>query len=124
MKRHLSQHPDFPEVNMEPCESRVVTLSILCPVPLTPFFLPVWGGTLIETPLAIGVLILLYQVALIDFSRADLVTYGCVFLGIMFLVKGVNNPQRHRIFGGVFFSVFGLSMLLMRERIFPRADRA
>jgi hypothetical protein len=78
-----------------------------------------WSGIIL---IAIGVLILLYQIDLIDFSRADLVTYGCIFLGIIFLVKGVNDPQRHGIFGGVFFSVFGLSMLLMRERIFPRAD--
>ncbi len=78
-----------------------------------------WSGL---TLIAIGVLILLYQVDLIDFSWADLVTYGCVLFGIMFLVKGVSHPQKHGLFGGVFFSAFGLSMLLMRERVFPRDD--
>ena len=78
-----------------------------------------WSGIVL---ISIGVLILLYQIDFIDFSRADLVTYGCIFLGIIFLVKGVGHPQKHGLFGGVFFSVFGLSMLLMRERIFPRAD--
>ena len=78
-----------------------------------------WSGIIL---IVIGALILLYQVNLIDFSKADLITYGCIFLGIIFLVKGVSHPQKHGLFGGVFFSVFGLSMLLMRERVLPRDD--
>jgi hypothetical protein len=78
-----------------------------------------WSGIIL---ISIGVLILLYQIDLIDYSRADLVTYGCIFLGIILFVKGINHPQKHGLFGGVFFTVFGISMLLMRERVFPRAD--
>jgi hypothetical protein len=69
-----------------------------------------------------GVLLLLYQMDLFYFSRADLFSYGLTFVGIILLANSFNRPNRKGIFGGVFFTSFGVSMIFMREYIFPRDD--
>jgi hypothetical protein len=70
----------------------------------------------------VGVLLLLYQVDLIDFSKADIISYGFVILGGFLLINGFNRTDKKGIFGGVFFTSFGISMILMREYLLPRSD--
>lgn len=70
----------------------------------------------------IGIAIILYQNDWVDFSRADVVTYGCIAAGVLFLWRGFQRPDKHGILGGVFFTAFGVTMLLMREHILPRSD--
>jgi hypothetical protein len=70
----------------------------------------------------IGITILLFQNDWIDFSRADFVTYGCIAVGILFLWKGFQRTDKRGILGGVFFTAYGATMLLMRERVLPRDD--
>jgi Na+/proline symporter len=70
----------------------------------------------------IGILLILYQTDLLDFSTADLISYGFVLIGIIFLIKCLNQTDRRGILGGVFFTLFGLTMILMREHTLPRDD--
>ena len=70
----------------------------------------------------IGILLLFYQTDLLNFSRADLISYGFVLLGALLLIKGLNRTDKRGILGGVFFSVFGIAMILMREQTLPRSD--
>ena len=70
----------------------------------------------------VGAVLLLHQTDLIDFTWADLLSYGSIAIGIILLVNCFNRTDRKGILGGVFFTVFGVSMLLMREYILPRAD--
>jgi hypothetical protein len=72
--------------------------------------------------ISIGALLLLYQTDLIDFSTADVISYGFVLIGIVLLVNGLNRSDRKGLLGGVFFTVFGTTMILMREYILPRND--
>jgi hypothetical protein len=70
----------------------------------------------------IGVLLLFYQTDLLDFSTADLISYGFILIGAIFLIKGLNRTDKRGILGGVFFSTFGITMILMREYVLPRND--
>ena len=70
----------------------------------------------------IGVLLLLYQTDLLDFSTADLLSYGFVLIGVVFLIKSLNRTDRRGILGGMFFTLFGIAMILMRENALPRND--
>jgi hypothetical protein len=72
--------------------------------------------------ISIGSILLLYQTDLIDFSRADVISYGFVLIGIVFLISSFNRTDRKGILGGVFFTVFGVTMILMREYTLPRDD--
>ena len=69
-----------------------------------------------------GVLLLLYQMDLFYFSTQDLISYGFVIMGIIFLVNSFSHPQNKGVFGGVFFILFGAVMVLMREYMLPRED--
>ena len=73
--------------------------------------------------ITIGVLLLFYQMDLVDFSKSDIISYGSVILGIFLLLKSVNRPDKRGILGGVFFTGFGITMVLMREYILPRDDQ-
>ena len=70
----------------------------------------------------IGVLLLLYQTDLLDFSIVDLVSYGFVLIGVTFILKSINRSDRRGILGAVFFTLFGITMILMREHTLPRDD--
>ncbi len=70
----------------------------------------------------IGVLLILYQTDLLDFSIADVISYGFVLIGVIFLVNSRNRTDKRGILGGVFFTLFGITMILMREYILPRDD--
>lgn len=72
--------------------------------------------------IVVGVLLILYQLDLLDFSTADLISYGFVLIGGVFIVKSINRTDRRGILGGVFFSLFGITMILMREHSLPRND--
>ncbi len=72
--------------------------------------------------ITIGVLLLLYQMDLLDFSKSDIISYGFVILGVFLLVKSLSRPDKKGILGGVFFTGFGVAMVLMREHILPRSD--
>ena len=72
--------------------------------------------------IVIGCAIILYQNDWVDLSRADLVTYGCIAAGVLFLWRGFQRTDRYGILGGVFFTAFGVTLLLMHERILPRED--
>ena len=72
--------------------------------------------------IVVGVLLILYQTDLLDFSSADIISYGFVFIGGVFVVKSLNRPDRRGILGGVFFALFGITMILMREHSLPRDD--
>ena len=72
--------------------------------------------------IAVGVVIILFQNDWIDFTWADLATYGFIAAGLLFLWKGFQRPDRYGILGGVFFTAYGITLLLMRERILPRDD--
>jgi hypothetical protein len=72
--------------------------------------------------ISIGVLLLLHQTDLLDFSRADLISYGFVLLGIILLINSFNREDKKGLLGGVFFTVFGTTMILMREYALPRDD--
>ena len=72
--------------------------------------------------IVIGVLLLLYQIDLIDFSSADLVSYGFILVGVAFTLKCINRSDRRGILGAVFFIFFGIAMILMREHFLPRDD--
>jgi hypothetical protein len=72
--------------------------------------------------ISIGALLLLYQTDLIDFSTADVISYGFVLIGIVLLVNSLNRSDKKGLLGGVFFTVFGTTMILMREYILPRND--
>ncbi|TFG97238.1 MAG: hypothetical protein E4H13_11225 [Calditrichales bacterium] len=69
-----------------------------------------------------GVLLLLYQMDLFYLSTPDLISYGFVVLGIVFLINSFSNPHKKGVLGGVFFILFGGVMVLMRENMLPRAD--
>ncbi len=70
----------------------------------------------------IGVLLILYQTDLLDFSTADVISYGFVLIGVIFLVNSRNRTDKKGILGGVFFTLFGITMILMREYTLPRDD--
>ena len=74
------------------------------------------------TLIVIGVLLILYQTDLLDFSTADLVSYGFVLIGVVFTLKSINRSDRRGILGAVFFTLFGITMILMREHFLPRDD--
>jgi len=70
----------------------------------------------------IGVLLILYQTDLFSISSANLISYGFVLIGAVFLIKSLNRTDRKGILGGVFFISFGIVMILMREHTLPRND--
>jgi len=70
----------------------------------------------------VGSLLILYQTDLLDFSTADLVSYGFVLIGVIFILKCINRSDRRGILGAVFFTLFGITMILMREHTLPRDD--
>jgi hypothetical protein len=72
--------------------------------------------------ISIGALLLLYQTDLIDFSIADVLSYGFVVIGIVFLINSFNRTDKRGLLGGVFFTTFGTAMILMREYVLPRND--
>jgi hypothetical protein len=72
--------------------------------------------------IVIGLLLILYQTDLLDFSTSDLISYGFILIGAIFIIKSLNRTDKRGILGGVFFSVFGITMILMREHILPRND--
>ena len=72
--------------------------------------------------ISIGTLLLLYQTDLIDFSTADVVSYGFVLIGVILLINSLTRSDKKGLMGGVFFTVFGLTMILMREYMLPRDD--
>ena len=72
--------------------------------------------------ISVGALLLLYQTDLIDFSIADVISYGFVLIGILFLINSFNRSDKKGLLGGVFFTVFGTTMILMREYTLPRDD--
>lgn len=72
--------------------------------------------------ISIGSLLLLYQTDLIDFSFADIISYGFVAIGVLLLINSFNRSDKKGLLGGVFFAAFGTSMILMREYILPRDD--
>ncbi len=78
-----------------------------------------WPAIILIT---IGSILLLHQMDLLDFSKADFISYGFLLIGIILLVNGLSRTNKKGLLGGVFFSSFGLSMVLMRERFFPRDD--
>jgi hypothetical protein len=72
--------------------------------------------------ISIGALLLLHQTDLVDFSIADVLSYGFVLIGIVLLVNSLNRSDKKGLLGGVFFTVFGTNMILMREYVLPRND--
>jgi len=72
--------------------------------------------------IVIGVLLILYQTDLLDFSAADVISYGFIILGLIFLINSLNRTDKKGILGGVFFTLFGIAMVLMREHTLPRDD--
>ncbi len=70
----------------------------------------------------IGVLLILYQTDLLDFSTADVISYGFVLIGVILLANSINRTDKRGILGGVFFTLFGITMILMREYTLPRDD--
>ena len=69
-----------------------------------------------------GVLLILYQTDLLDFSMSDMISYGFVLIGVVFFIKCINRSDRRGILGAVFFTLFGIAMILMREYTLPRDD--
>jgi len=72
--------------------------------------------------IVIGTLLILYQTDLLDFSMSDMISYGFVLIGIVFFIKCINRSDRRGILGAVFFTLFGIAMILMREYTLPRDD--
>jgi hypothetical protein len=72
--------------------------------------------------ISIGAILLLYQTDLIDFSFADIISYGFLVIGIFLLVNSISRTDKKGLLGGVFFLVFGTSMIFMREYFLPRDD--
>jgi hypothetical protein len=72
--------------------------------------------------IVIGLLLILYQTDLIDFSIADVMSYGFVLIGVIFLINSLNRTDKKGLLGGVFFTFFGITMILMREYALPRDD--
>jgi hypothetical protein len=72
--------------------------------------------------IVIGCLLILYQTDVIDFSIADVLSYGFVLIGVIFLLNSLKRTDKRGILGGVFFTVFGTMMILMREYMLPRDD--
>lgn len=72
--------------------------------------------------ISIGTVLILYQTDLIDFSTADVISYGFVLIGIVLFVNSLNRSDKKGFLGGVFFTVFGTTMILMREYVLPRND--
>jgi len=70
----------------------------------------------------VGVLLILYQTDLLDFSTADVISYGFVLIGVILLANSINRTDKRGILGGVFFTLFGITMILMREYTLPRDD--
>ncbi len=70
----------------------------------------------------IGVLLILYQTDLLDFSIADVISYGFVLIGVILLANSLKRTDKRGILGGVFFTLFGITMILMREHTLPRDD--
>ena len=72
--------------------------------------------------ISVGTLLILYQTDIIDFSFADILSYGFVLLGIIFLISSLNRTDKRGLLGGVFFVVFGTTMVLMKVYALPRDD--
>lgn len=69
-----------------------------------------------------GVALLLYQFDIIGFTRFEIITAASLFLGILWFRKGMMHPQRSGILGGTFFTLLGVSLLLMKQYILPMED--
>ena len=70
----------------------------------------------------LGTVLLLDQMDIIYFSRADLFSYGFIILGVILFGNGLNRVDKKGIFGGVFFISFGVMLTLMRNRILLSDD--
>ena len=70
----------------------------------------------------IGILLLLNQTDLVDFSFSDVFSYGFVVIGVLLLINSFNRSDKKGLLGGVFFTIFGTTMILMREYVLPRDD--
>jgi hypothetical protein len=78
-----------------------------------------WPGIIL---ILIGAILLLHQMDLISFSKADIFTYGFILLGIMLIIKGSGDSQRRGVLGGTFFLSLGILWTLMRNNILVQDD--
>jgi hypothetical protein len=70
----------------------------------------------------IGTVLLLYQFDVIEFSRFEIITAASIFLGIVWLRKSMIHPAHKGVLGGTFWTLFGISLLLMRNYVLPMND--
>ncbi len=69
-----------------------------------------------------GAILLLYELDYVDFTRADLFSYGFIVLGVLLAIKAFNRPDRSGLFGAVFFLSYGIILTFIRYRYFVRDD--
>ena len=78
-----------------------------------------WPGIVL---ILLGIILLIHQLDIVDFSRADIFSYGFIILGILLLIKGAGNKERKGILGGAFFLSLGVFWSLMRNGILVQDD--
>ncbi len=72
--------------------------------------------------IAIGSIILLHQIDIFNLSAANIIALVSLVGGIILLMRGWKHPEYKGIFGGIFFTLLGISLFLMQYNYFPVTD--
>ena len=72
--------------------------------------------------IAIGSIILLHQIDILDLNTANMIALVSLAGGIILLMRGWKHPNYKGIFGGIFFTILGISLFLMQYNYFPVSD--
>lgn len=70
----------------------------------------------------VGSIILLHQVGLFDLNRGSFIALISTLGGIFLLIRGWNHPDYKGVLAGTFFTLFGISLFLMKYNYFPIHD--
>lgn len=72
--------------------------------------------------IAIGSIILLHQIDIFNLNIANIIALVSLAGGIVLLMRGWKHPKYKGIFGGIFFTLLGISLFLMQYNYFPVTD--
>ena len=70
----------------------------------------------------LGSIILLHQIDIFNLNTANIVALISLAGGVILLMRGWKHPEYRGIFGGIFFTILGISLFLMQYNYFPASD--
>ena len=64
----------------------------------------------------------MHQIDIFNLNTANIVALISLAGGVILLMRGWKHPEYRGIFGGIFFTILGISLFLMQYNYFPASD--